>query len=234
MKATETGTKEEARAAAESVAMGEANAVLERQSARPGATSAMLTSVLAKRGSAASPEVVARVRAIRDSLGADERRARKPDKATLEPNVAERIRIDGVRLAAALLLQRRARIWLRCHKKLRRKQRSRAAKLIQRSVRTWLLLRVVTKPYIAITRSTAVSSGSEGADCEEPDPPKPEPPKPASTEPTTTECTICLDDDAEYAAVPCGHRCLCFNCSKTVSQCPMCRTTISAVLRVFV
>ena len=33
------------------------------------------------RGSAASPEVVARVRARRDSLRADERRARKPDKA---------------------------------------------------------------------------------------------------------------------------------------------------------
>ena len=33
-----------------------------------------------------------------------------------------------------------ARAWLRCRKKLRRKQRSRAAKIIQRSVRTWLLL----------------------------------------------------------------------------------------------
>ena len=43
-------------------------------------------------------------------------------------------------VAAALLLQRHARAWLRCRKKLRRKQRSRAAKIIQRSVRTWLLL----------------------------------------------------------------------------------------------
>ena len=84
------------------------------------------------------------------------------------------------------------------------------------------------------------SSSSEGADGDDPEPPKPEPPdepelpKPASTEPANTECAICLDDNAEYAAVPCGHRCLCADCSKTVSQCPVCRTKMSAVLRVFV
>ena len=77
-----------------------------------------------------------------------------------------------------------------------------------------------------------IASGSEGADGEEPEAPKPEPPKleapdrhepelpnkPASTEPANTECAICLDDNAEYAAVPCGHRCLCTNCSKTISH----------------
>ena len=71
--------------------------------------------------------------------------------------------LTDARLAAALLLQRRARAWLRWRKKLRRKQRSRAAKLIQRSVRTGLLLRVVANPFIAIT---AASSGSEGAEDE--------------------------------------------------------------------
>ena len=70
LKLAERKAKEEARAAAESVATVEANAVLERQSARPGATSAMLTSVLTKRGGTASPEVVARTRARRDSLKA--------------------------------------------------------------------------------------------------------------------------------------------------------------------
>ena len=214
-----------ARAVAEALAMEEANAVLERQAARPDATSAVLTSVLLRRGGTASPEVVARARAKRDSLKAVEREARKPDKTKARPerNPAERIRRDGdlthARLAATLLLQRRVRAWLRCRKKARRNKRSRAAKRIQSSIRTLLLLRGEAKSSIA---ATAVSSGSEGADCEEPDPPMPEPPKPASTEPTTTECTICLDDDAEYAAVPCGHRCLCFNCSKTVSQCPIC------------
>ena len=125
---------------------------------------AMLTSVLLKRGGTASPEVVARTRAKRDSLKAAEMRARKPAKAKPEePNAAERLRIDGhltnARLvAAALLLQRRARAWLRSRKKLRRKQRSRAAKLIQLAVRTWLV-RVATKPYIA---TAVASSGSRG------------------------------------------------------------------------
>ena len=188
----------------------------------------MLTSVLLKRGGTASPEVVARTRAKRDSLKAIERDARKPAKAKLEDhNVAIQIRFDGdlsdARLAAAILLQRRARSWLRYRKKLRRKQRSRAAKLIQHSVRTWLLLGAVAKPAASIT-----------ATGEEPESPEPKPPRPASTNLVTNECAICLDDDAEYAVVPCGHRCLCENCSKAVSQCPVCRGAIAAVLRVFV
>ena len=145
-KAAEKRAKEEARAAAEAAAVAEANAVLERQSARPDATSAMLTSVLLKRGGTASPEVIARTRAKRNSLKAAEMRARRKSAKAKpeEPNAADRLRTDGdltnARLAAAaLLLQRRARAWLRIRKKLRRKHRSRAAKLIQHSVRAWLL-----------------------------------------------------------------------------------------------
>ena len=216
--------------------MAEANAVLERQSARPDATSAMLTSVLAKRESVASPEVVAHVRARRDSLRAAERMARKPVSARPGRDLTERIcrRVDLVdaRPTAALILQRRVRAWLRCRKKARRKKRSRAAKRIQSSVRTWLLLRVEVKSSIA---ATAASSGSVGTDCEEPSvADEPEPLKPASTEPIAAECAICLDNDAEFAAVPCGHRCLCASCSKTVTHCPMCRAQMSAVLRVFI
>ena len=116
---------------------------------------------------------------------------------------------------------------------MRRKQRSRAAKMIQRSVRTWLLLRVATKPYIA---TAAASSGSEGApDGEEfVELPEPEPPRPASTDLASSECAVCLDGNAEYAVVPCGHRCLCASCIKAVSECPVCRGTMTDVLRVFV
>ena len=115
---------------------------------------------------------------------------------------------------------------------MRRKQRSRAAKLIQLAVRTWLLLRVATKPYIAMA---AASSGSDGADREEfVELPEPEPPRPASTDPATTECAVCLDGNAEYAVVPCGHRCLCASCIKAVPECPVCRGAMTAVLRVFV
>ena len=48
------------------------------------------------------------------------------------------------------------------------------------------------------------------------------------------ECAICLDGNAEYAVVPCGHRCLCASCIKAVSECPVCRGAMTAVLRVFV
>ena len=234
-KAAEKRAQEEARAAAEAAAVAEADAVLERQLARPDATSAMLTSVLLKRAGTASPEVVARTRAKRDSLKAAEMRARKPAKAKPEEhNAAERKRIEGeliyARLvAAALLLQRRARAWLQSRKKLRRKKRSRAAKLIQLTVRTWLV-RVVAKPYSA---SAGASSGSESADAGELETPESEP-RPASTNPITAECAICLDDSAEYAVVPCGHRCLCNSCIKAVSECPVCRGAMTAVLRVFI
>ena len=227
-KAAERRAKEEARAAAAAADIAEANAVLERQSARPDVTSAMLTSVLRKREGMASPEVIASTRAKRDSLKAAEMRARKSAKAKPEEsNAAERIRMDrdqaNARLAAALMLQQCVRTWLWSRKKLRRKLRSRAAKLIQRSIRTWQLLGAVSRPAVAL-----ISAGGE------PETPEPEPPRPTSTDQATTECAICLDDDAEYAAVPCGHRCLCANCSKVVSQCPVCRGAITAVLRVFV
>ena len=232
-KAAERKAQEEARAAAEAAAVAEANAVLERQSARPDATAAILTSVLLKRGGTASPEVVARARAKRDSLKAAEMRARKPAKAKPEERTAAE-RLPSARfVAAALLLQRRARAWLRCRKKLQRRQRSRAAKLIQLAVRTWLLLRVATKPYIA---TAAASSGTEGA----PDGeefvvlPAPEPPRSALIDLASTECAVCLDGDAEYAVIPCGHRCLCASCIKAVSECPVCRGTMTDVLRVFV
>ena len=232
MKAAEKCVKEEARAAAEAAAVAEANAVLERQSARPDATSSMLTSVLLKRGGAASPEIVTRTRVKRDSLKAIERDARKPAKAKPEdPKIRISRDLTNGRLDAALLLQRRARTWLRGRKKLRRKLRSRTVKRIQSSVRTWLRLRVRAKPCIAIT---ATLSGSEGADGEEAELPEAELPKPDSTDPFTTECAVCLDDDANYAVVPCGHRCLCADCLKMVSHCPVCRTRMAAVLRVFV
>ena len=232
LKLAERKAKDDARAAAESVAMKEANAVLERQSARPDATSSMLTSVLLKRGGAASPEIVTRTRVKRDSLKAIERDARKPAKAKPEdPKIRISRDLTNGRLDAALLLQRRARTWLRGRKKLRRKLRSRTVKRIQSSVRTWLRLRVRAKPCIAIT---ATLSGSEGADGEEAELPEAELPKPDSTDPFTTECAVCLDDDANYAVVPCGHRCLCADCLKMVSHCPVCRTRMAAVLRVFV
>ena len=147
-RAAERRAREDARAAAAAAAVAEANAVLERQMARPDATSAMLTRVLAKRGDAASAEVLARARAKRDALKTEERQARKDAKEGPAPperaSAAARARREGAEVvarsaAAALLLQRHARAWLRGRKKARRKLRRRAAKCIQRRARAWLL-----------------------------------------------------------------------------------------------
>ena len=66
-------------------------------------------------------------------------------------------------LAAALHIQQHARAWLRCRTKARRKRRSRAARHIQRSVRTWFLSRD-TPPVTSSIPATVVESGNEGDD----------------------------------------------------------------------
>ena len=225
LKLAERKAKEKARAAAESVATGEANAVLERQSARPDATSAMLTSVLTKRGGTASPEVVARTR--RDSLKAIERDARKPAKAKREePNSAGQVRISGDltndRFDAALLLQRHVRAWLRCRKKARRRQRSRAAKRIQSSVRTWLLTR----------RARVTGVGECKAEPARSDPA--EPPPPAVGEGGDASCVVCLERPRAVVLLPCRHLSMCALCAAGVSTCPMCRSAVEESMVVFV
>ena len=191
--------------------MAEADAVLERQSARPNATSAILTSVLAKRESAASTEVVARVRARRDSLKADERRARKPDKMRAERKPTERV--PDALLAAVLHIQQHARAWLRRRTKARRKQRSRAAKHIQSSVRTWLLSRD-TPPVISSIPATAVESGNEG-DGED-----------------QSLCVVCLERPRVVLFLTCAHLCACEACAPLMHACPLCRAE-GATLRVY-
>jgi len=210
-RAKEKRDKEEIRAAAESAAMAEADAVLERQSARPNATSAILTSVLAKRESAASTEVVARVRARRDSLKADERRARKPDKMRAERKPTERV--PDALLAAVLHIQQHARAWLRRRTKARRKQRSRAAKHIQSSVRTWLLS-IDTPPVISSIPATGVESGNEG-DGED-----------------QSLCVVCLERPRVVLFLTCAHLCACEACAPLMHACPLCRAE-GATLRVY-
>ena len=83
------------------------------------------------------------------------------------------------------------------------------------------------------------SNGCEGTDGEEPESAEPEPPKPASTETATAECAICLDDDAvadgrvrSYTMwAPLSMRQL---HQSAVSDCPVCRGAMTAVLRVFI
>lgn len=41
------------------------------------------------------------------------------------------------------------------------------------------------------------------------------------------ECTICLEEKATHAPSTCGHLSMCFECSKKVNKCPMCRGEFS-------
>ena len=51
---------------------------------------------------------------------------------------------------------------------------------------------------------------------------------------TSTECVICLDSEDRLDTVfyQCGHQCTHAECSKTLNKCPLCRTSITAALRV--
>ena len=213
LRTTENKAKEEVSAAAEAAVMAEANAVLERQSSRPDATSTMLTSVLLKRGDTASPEVVARTRTKRDSLKAAEMRTRKPAKikARLERNPGERA--PDTLLAAALHIQQHARARIRRRTKALRKQRSRAARHIQRSVRTWFMSRD-TPPVALSILAAVVESGNEVDDEDQ------------------SLCVVCLERSRVVLFLTCAHLCACEACASLMHACPLCRAEGSK-LRVY-
>ncbi|KAG5896387.1 hypothetical protein JTB14_009592 [Gonioctena quinquepunctata] len=43
---------------------------------------------------------------------------------------------------------------------------------------------------------------------------------------SSAECVVCMDSECRIIFVPCGHLCCCCNCSKSISECPLCRTAI--------
>ncbi|XP_078342856.1 E3 ubiquitin-protein ligase LRSAM1-like isoform X2 [Oculina patagonica] len=72
----------------------------------------------------------------------------------------------------------------------------------------------------------------------------PVPQAPAPTQPTpsvpvvehrdmTTECVICMDQRSDVVLLNCGHVCCCFNCSSTLTACPMCRNPVVQRVRIF-
>jgi hypothetical protein len=53
---------------------------------------------------------------------------------------------------------------------------------------------------------------------------------------TALACVVCFSNEKSVAMVPCGHRCVCTACAERFSgggKCPMCRTTLTGVIRVF-
>lgn len=51
------------------------------------------------------------------------------------------------------------------------------------------------------------------------------------------ECIACMDAETTHVIIPCGHKCLCGECSKNFPErllkCPMCRDDIGSVIQVF-
>jgi len=48
-----------------------------------------------------------------------------------------------------------------------------------------------------------------------------------------TLCIVCCECKREVTLVPCGHVCLCYVCANKVQECPICKTKIERILKVY-
>lgn len=46
-------------------------------------------------------------------------------------------------------------------------------------------------------------------------------------------CSVCMENPATHAAVPCGHQCVCEECSLKLQDCPLCRTRVERWIHIF-
>ena len=51
-------------------------------------------------------------------------------------------------------------------------------------------------------------------------------------------CVVCRHQDAVMAIVPCGHVCLCAECSSSImtndKKCPLCRIAIEKIMKIYI
>jgi len=47
-------------------------------------------------------------------------------------------------------------------------------------------------------------------------------------------CNLCMDKQKNIALMPCGHVCVCNECSESLIKCPVCRSTIHQKVKVFI
>ncbi len=47
-------------------------------------------------------------------------------------------------------------------------------------------------------------------------------------------CSICLDRELAYAAIPCAHLCCCASCYLPLKQCPICKAKVDKFMRIFI
>ena len=60
----------------------------------------------------------------------------------------------------------------------------------------------------------------------------------ASMEDDRDLCKVCLVTNIDTVCIPCGHRCLCYECSKEITAgrektCIMCRQRIQQIVKTF-
>ena len=48
-----------------------------------------------------------------------------------------------------------------------------------------------------------------------------------------TNCSICLDAERDCLIMPCRHNVSCTRCIKSVKNCPVCRTLITDIIRIY-
>lgn len=77
---------------------------------------------------------------------------------------------------------------------------------------------------------------------ERPEVPVPQAPRPTQPSPSapvlesrdmTTECVVCMDQKSDVVLLNCGHVCCCFNCSNSLTSCPICRNPVVQRVRIF-
>mgnify|MGYP001246208499 FL=1 len=58
-----------------------------------------------------------------------------------------------------------------------------------------------------------------------------------SASPGRQECSICMDHEAQYAMIPCGHLCMCESCAVdaalNIRDCPICRARVHKKIKIY-
>jgi hypothetical protein len=59
----------------------------------------------------------------------------------------------------------------------------------------------------------------------------------AQVTPPNSVCVVCMDAPSDYLAIPCGHQCGCETCLNSLKKshvgCPICRTAIAGIVKVY-
>lgn len=58
-------------------------------------------------------------------------------------------------------------------------------------------------------------------------------PRQVNLEETDDYCKICMETKIDCVLPDCGHFCLCFKCGEQLKECPICRISISKVIKIY-